>query len=284
MTVPFPTPGHWRLDDIPWDRFDRSKVTPDVISVIKTAAMVERNGADYGRYLANVFSDDPEFCAAAETWAREEEQHGLALGRWAELADADFRLDERFAQFTSIYRIPVDATASVRGSRSAELCARCVVETGTSSLYSALRDATDEPVLKAICKNIAADEFRHYRLFYVHMERMLRLEGQSMASLKARLRRIKTAVTRFRETEDDEIASAYYAGNAVTAPYDRVAMNDAYTGRVFGFYRERHVRRAGHMFAQAAGLDPDGRFAKFVTGLLWLIIERRGRAFRPQTA
>ena len=44
--------------------------------------------------------------------------------------------------------------------------ARCVVESGTSSMYSALRDSTDEPVLKAICHRIAGDEFRHFRLFY----------------------------------------------------------------------------------------------------------------------
>src|SRR4051812_26457971 len=130
MTAPI---AHWTLESIPWDRFDRSKVNPELLRVIKAAALVERNGADYGRYLANVFADDPAFCDAALKWAKEEEQHGLALGRWAELADPDFKLDDRFAEFLRMYRIPVDATESVRGSRAAELCARCVVETGTSS-------------------------------------------------------------------------------------------------------------------------------------------------------
>src|ERR1700761_7593488 len=101
------TPAHWTLDDIPWERFDRAKVSPDVLAVIKAAAMVERNGADYGRYLEGVFHDDPEFRATAIAWAKEEEQHGLALGRWAELADPDFKLDERFRQFTAIYQIPM---------------------------------------------------------------------------------------------------------------------------------------------------------------------------------
>ena len=31
--------------------------------------------------------------------------------------------------------------------------------------------AQREPVLKQICKNIAADEFRHFKLFFTHMER-----------------------------------------------------------------------------------------------------------------
>jgi rubrerythrin len=271
-------PKHWTLDDIPWEQFDRSRVSPDVLAIIKAAAMVERNGADYGSYLANVFHDDADFRAAAAAWAVEEEQHGVALGRWAELADPTFKMDERFQQFTTIYKIPVNATESVRGSRTNELCARCVVETGTSSLYSALRDATTEPVLKAICRNIAADEFRHYKLFFTHMERVLAADGAGAS----RWARIKTAIGRFRETEDDEIASAYYAGNAMTGAYDRVAANNAYSGRVFGLYREHHVRSAAHMFAQAAGLNPDGFLARFVAKIMWFLIERRGRAFRPQ--
>ena len=55
---------------------------------------------------------------------------------------------------------------SVRGSRRGEMIARCVVESGTSSLYSAIRDASEEPVLKEIAGRIAADEYRHYKLFY----------------------------------------------------------------------------------------------------------------------
>ena len=271
----------WTIDAIKWARFDASKVLPDVLKVIKTAAMVERNGADYGRYLCNVFKDDPEFCAVAEAWAVEEEQHGMALGRWAQLADPTFDFDKNFAAFTDMYRIPVDATASVRGSLTGELCARCVVETGTSSVYSAIRDAVDEPVLKEICKNIAADEFRHYKLFFTHMERYAAQAGQGAFS---KWDRIKVALTRFKEADDDEIASAYHAGNAVTAPYDRATANKGYSQRAFGFYQERHVRRAGLMFAQAAGLNPEGWTAKALSRVLWLVIWFRGRKFRPVLA
>ena len=269
--------SHWTLDDIPWERFDRTKVSPDILAVVKTAAMVERNGSDYGRYLVNVFREDPEFCAAAVAWAQEEEQHGAALGRWAELADPSFKLTERFQQFTKLYRIPIESTESVRGSRTAELCARCVVETGTSSFYSAVRDAVDEPVLKAICRNIAADEFRHYKFFYTQMERFLSIEGNG----QARWERLKTAIARFRETDDDEIASAYHAGNGVEGSYDRDAATRAYSGRAFGLYQKHHVRRAGHMVAQTAGVKPDGLLARLLLWLLWIVIERRGRRFRP---
>ncbi|MGE4062221.1 MAG: acyl-ACP desaturase [Rhodospirillaceae bacterium] len=267
---------HWTLNEIDWSRFDASKVSPDLISVIKTAAMVERNGADYGRYLNGVFDDDPEFQSRAATWAKEEEQHGLALGRWAALADPEFDMDASFARFTDMYKIPVDAQVSVRGSRAAELCARCVVETGTSSFYSAIRDAVDEPVLKQICKNIAADEFRHYQLFYRHMERYLAADRTATV-----WERFKVAFTRFREADDDEIASAYYAGNAVPGAYDRASANAAYAARAFAFYQRRHVRRAGHMFAQAAGFNPEGWAARVLSAVLWMVIRFRGRKFRP---
>ena len=89
---------HWTLDDIDWSRFDAAKVSPEVLKVIKTAAMVERNGADYGRYLCSVFRDDAQFCDAVGHWAAEEEQHGLALGRWAAMADPGFDLDRSFGQ------------------------------------------------------------------------------------------------------------------------------------------------------------------------------------------
>jgi hypothetical protein len=93
--------------------------------------------------------------------------------------------------------------------------------------------------------------------------------------------RFKVAFTRFREADDDEIASAYHAGNAVAGAYDRAAANAAYASRAFGFYQKRHVRRAGHMFAQAAGFSPDGWAAKLLSTALWLVIWFRGRKFRP---
>jgi enoyl-[acyl-carrier-protein] reductase (NADH) len=40
--------------------------------------------------------------------------------------------------------LPLDVTDSVRGSRTSELIARCMVETGTSSYYTALAEAGRE--------------------------------------------------------------------------------------------------------------------------------------------
>lgn len=66
-----------------------------------------------------------------------------------------------------------------------------MVETGTSSYYSAIGTSIDEPVLKEICAKIAGDEFRHYKLFYDTLNRYLARENMGKwARLKVALSRI----------------------------------------------------------------------------------------------
>src|ERR1700761_8941031 len=144
--------AHWTLDDGPWQDFDPSKVDPETLQIVKAAGLVEYNGHEYVRYLCNVFADDAQFQEEARRWGIEEVQHGAVLGRWAQLADPSYDPDDAFKRFVEGYKLQVDVHASVRGSRSGELIARCIVETGTSSYYTALAEVTEEPVLKDICK------------------------------------------------------------------------------------------------------------------------------------
>ncbi|MDX1576298.1 MAG: ferritin-like domain-containing protein [Kiloniellales bacterium] len=252
----------WTLDDIPWHHFDAQKVDPDILKLVKAASLVEYNGGDYATYLCNVFNDDHEFQAAARAWANEEVRHGRALGRWAEMADESFDFEGSFQEFLAGFRLPLEATSSVRGSRSGELVARCMVEIGTSSYYTALAEATEEPVLRAICSNIAGDEFRHYKLFYSYLNRYLEREGLG------RLRRALVALGRVRESEDDELAYAYYAANGNGETYDRRRYSDAYFQRACSYYRARHIRRMVAMSFMAAGLSPRGRLAEWACRFL----------------
>lgn len=270
---------HWTLADIPWDRFDPARADPDLVMVAKAASLVERNGSDYTAYLCNVFHDDPVFQQVARDWGAEEVQHGLALGRWARLADPQWDFEAAFTRFTDGYKLPIDSAESVRGTRSGELVARCIVETGTSSFYTALGEATDEPVFKEICRKIAADEFRHYRMFYTHMKRYLDREAVST------LRRFAVAYTRVRETEgDDELAFAYYAANGGAEPYDRQRCIDAYTGRAYRNYRPPHVERATAMVFKAVGLKPNTWLNRLATRGAWMLLQQRVKRLEKQAA
>ncbi len=123
------------------------------------------------------------------------------------MADPGWDFEAAFARYRAGYQPPIEGNFSIRGSRTGELIARCIVETGTSSYYTALADATDEPVLQQICRQIAADEYRHFKLFYDHMRRYLSREQITV------LRRLRIALGRIGETEDDELAYAFHCGN-----------------------------------------------------------------------
>ena len=259
--------GNWTLESIAWDRFDASKVDPEILRNIKAAALVERNGGDYRIYLNGVFADDPEFREWVDGWADEEIQHGMALGRWAQLADPSWDFEAAFARFRAGYKLPLEATTSVRGSQAGEMMARCIVETGTSSYYSALKDATAEPVLKQICGHIASDEFRHYKLFFDQLHRCLERDKLS------RWARLRIGWGRMAESEDDELAYAYFAANAPEeAVYDRKRNKEAYARRAYPLYRRFHVQRAMAMVLKAIGLSPTGRLNRLMTRAgLWFL-------------
>ncbi len=269
--------AHWTLADIDWARFDPSKVNCETVKAVKAAALVEFNAADYVAYLRQIFSDDPTMVAAIERWGTEETQHGAALAAWAKLADPQFDFDNAFERFRRGYK-PAHFTSgfAARGGRAGEMIARCVVESGTSSYYSAIRDAAEEPVLKQIAANIAADEFRHYRLFYEGFLKYQPLEHSNM------FERIKVALTRVVETEDDELAFAYYCANVpalsgASAAYDRARFSREYNKRILGFYRPHHIHKAVAMIAKAVGLDPQMPAVRYAGKVFWWTIQARGK-------
>ena len=268
--------AHWTLDDIPWERFDASRVDPEILKVAKAASLVEHNGEAYGRYLEHVFADDPAFREAGGRWAQEEVQHGRALARWAKIADPGFDFDKAFALFADKIKLPVGEKRSVRGTRAGELISRCVVEVGTSSYYTALAAAAKEPVLHEICKRIAADELRHYKLFYSHLKRYLARERIGP------VRRVLVALGRLFETEDDELAFAYYAANhAAERAYERRRDNAAYVRRAYAYYRPGHVERAVAMTLKAVGLNPQGRLSRWLSRLAaWFMAHRVAKLAR----
>ena len=261
--------GLWTLDDIPWDRFDPAKLDPEIVRIVKAAALVEHNGAAYAHHLCRIFADDPAFQETARRWGEEEIQHGHALARWAALADPEFDFDRAFARFQAGFQVDFDSPRSRRGSRSGEMVARCIVEIGTSAYYTALREAAAEPVLQEICRHITADELRHYRLFYKTLGRYLATEPIG------RLARLRVALGRIAESEDDELAYAYYAANESERAYDRRRYTRAYASRAYPLYRAHHVERGVAMLLKAVGLTPNGRLGLLASRLAWQAIRYR---------
>jgi hypothetical protein len=277
MTVNAVYKQGWTMDDIHWSLFDPSKVEPMLLAAVKSAALVEYNAPDYVAYLKRVFSGGPPgTLAAIEQWGREEAQHGRALGRWAEMADPGFKLEDAFARFRRGYtpaHFGSEQDGSVRGSRRGEMIARCVVESGTSSYYTAIRDASEEPVLKEIAGRIAADEYRHYKLFYDT------LHAQPEPDLKF-WKKLWIALGRVRETDDDELAYSYYCANVLAenetiTPYDRKTYSRLASQASMAVYHRHHIQKLVQMVVKVVGANPHGWLANLAGALLWRRLSAR---------
>jgi hypothetical protein len=91
------------------------------------------------------------------------------------------------------------------------------------------------------------------------------------------------ALSRITESEDDELAYAYYAANGDTGQaYDRRHWCNHYARRAYSFYRRHHIQRAIAMVLKAAGLSPQGRLNRWLTNAAaWFMgwrVQRLARA------
>lgn len=265
---------HWDIEQIKWDKFDPSLVDLDIIPLIKAASVVERNSVDYTVYLKNVFSSDPKLEQLFKGWEEEEVQHGEVLGRWAMLADPKWVYKESFNRFKDFYKIDLDTSQSIRGSHVGEFIARAMVEVGTSSYYSALADHVKEPVLKDICRRIAGDEFRHYKLFYDCMQRYLQKENLS------KWQRARIALGRIVESQDDELASAFHITNEPEGmPYNHKRCIALYMAKAMLLYRPHHLARVVNMVCKTIGWMPSVKWQERFVKLGFFVIQKKQKSY-----
>lgn len=183
----------WRLEDIPLDDIDFARIRDreDMLFILAASSFVEFASDTYAGNLADYFRDDPEIAEwLSQRWEKEELQHGRALRAYVQKVWPAFEWEAAYARFFSEYSL----TCGVEGyepTHALEMAARCVVETGTSTVYRAIRELADEPVLIGLIEHIRSDEVRHYKYFLKYFDRYDAREKNSrmrvFGSLKRRL-------------------------------------------------------------------------------------------------
>jgi hypothetical protein len=97
----------------------------------------------------------------------------------------------------------------------------------------------------------------------------------------SRLERCKIAYGRVAETDDDELAYAYYSANlsatTTSKTYDRRSCARAYARRSVKYYDFKHVRSAAHMILTAADINPTSKLSRLGIWAGWKVIQRRQR-------
>lgn len=268
---------HWDLDTIPWDRFDRARVHPQLLALARGACLVEFNADTYADYLCRVFGNDAGLQSQIRAWGVEEKRHGLALKKWVELADPSFDFHHSLSVFRAAYQqLPEDGGDSVRGSEARELVARCMVETGTTSYYSALKDAAEEPVFKEICRLIALDEVRHFNFFRKALDN--EYGPKEKLGFTSRFR---VVVGRMLETSDEELSFAYRAGNFPDEPIeqDRIKeYSDDFMRHVSRLYKPEHYRLIVTLTMKVLGIHASQRLRMFLSHIAHRFLRHRYQA------
>jgi hypothetical protein len=214
----------WRMEDIDFTRIDRQRAVAneDLLLLLCAASFIESGSDLYTSNLSQFFHDDPEVAAwLTHSWEPEELQHGRVLKAYIAWVWPEFNWDKAFHGFLEEYS-KTCSYEDFEKNHALEMIARCVVETGTSSLYRAINACSDEPVLQEITEHIRIDEVRHYKYFLHYFKQYNQTEKNGrFAVFGAVMRRLMEI-----RNEDSEIALRHvfaqrYPGDVGNTAYIR---------------------------------------------------------------
>ncbi|MDA8390392.1 MAG: ferritin-like domain-containing protein [Gammaproteobacteria bacterium] len=230
-------PG-WSLEDIAYQDIDRSRLAghADWFGLLAASSFVEILSDLYARNLAEYYAGDDDLCAwLTQKWEKEEMQHGRALRRYVETVWPDFDWERGFAGFRAQYG-PYCQTALLGPTRTLEMAARCVVETGTASFYTMIHDLSPEPVLTTLAGHIRNDEVGHYKGFYHYYRRYQDRESHSRWRVGRELWR------RVAEIDSEDAYLAVRNAYQVRYPQQPFEPADfrAFRSRISGWMREAY--------------------------------------------
>jgi hypothetical protein len=204
----------WFIDDLPFDKIERERIAgdTDLFYFLAGASFVEITSDLYTRILLEYFEGD----AALTDWLRhewepQELQHGAALRRYVETVWPEFDWTAAYEDFRRAYG-PLCKAELLGPTRGLELASRCVVETGTATIYAMIRDLTEEPVLRQLATLIRTDEVSHYGQFFKHFKRYRGDEGLS------RTRILRALWSRLAEIDDEDVWYAFRSIYNLMAP------------------------------------------------------------------
>jgi hypothetical protein len=157
---------HWTIDAIDWKQLEPERARTDtmVYYLVAAGSFIETSAHLYSANLVGHFSDPALRRWLAESWEPQELQHGRALRRYVEAVWPELDWERGYADFFADYS-PLCRRESLEQRPALELAARCVVETGTATFYTALHRRAEDPVLRELTERIRQDEVRHYTRF-----------------------------------------------------------------------------------------------------------------------
>ncbi|PRY98088.1 hypothetical protein BCM14_1805 [Jezberella montanilacus] len=165
----------WNMEsDIPWDDFDRSKLTDEQAQTIKMNAITEWAALPATEMFLRDNKDDSDFSAFMSVWFFEEQKHSLVLMEYLRRFAPDLLPTEEELHKVRFEFDPAPPLETLM----LHFCG----EVRLNHWYRCASDWHTEPVIKAIYKVIAQDEARHAGAYLRYMKRALTQRGQEIGS------------------------------------------------------------------------------------------------------
>lgn len=181
----------WGLDNIPFEQIDVSKAreNEDLFYLVTSASFIEIASDLYTSNLIQHFSGDDDVVRWLEDhWQHEEMRHGYSLRDYALKVWPEFDWQSAYGSFFEEYS-SMCTMEEFEPTRGLEMVARCVVETGTATFYTALSQHSTEPVLTGIAARIRAEEVGHYKHFFQYYKHYCQHESPSRWRVLGAIRR-----------------------------------------------------------------------------------------------
>ena len=233
----------WKMSDIPFDEIETDKAPPALVGLMRELAAAELTTWTATNQFFEAFRDDVDFTQWLTVWLYEETKHPQALMRWlkhfGESFDVDFMVEGR-------------KTHPFMSSRMGTLVLNILSEIETATFYLSIACNVEEPVLKIIARNLAADEARHASSFYLYAKKRL------MASDNRRQEMLEALKVLFFWLINNQNVKHPFAlfANKVAGSGDFDELN-----RILGFKNETMYQRMRTMVGNLIGVPLDSKEA-----------------------
>jgi hypothetical protein len=168
----------WKVSDVGLETVRRDLVKPEYIALVKGVVMGEATSLPGLHGFLSEFADDYDCSAFVAIWAYQELQHHYAFRAWLQAVDVHIDQDKIEA-----LREPYEAGITP----SATLTTNVISEIIVNTVYRALADWVEEPVLADLFLRASRDEAGHAREFLFYLKRRLVLYPHELTSVLERI-------------------------------------------------------------------------------------------------
>ncbi len=169
----------WSLDDIPWDRFDATRLSEEQAQTVKMNAITEWAALPATEMFLRDNRHDSDFSAFMSVWFYEEQKHSLVLMEYLRRFRPDLVPSE--AELHAV-RFEFDPAPPLE-----TLMLHFCGEIRLNHWYRCASEWHTEPVIKHIYDTISRDEARHGGAYLQYMKKAIGEAGDTARTAFAKI-------------------------------------------------------------------------------------------------